>query len=662
MEDASQTRPAREALLQSLAARTLGKDGPFVEQIDDFNPREGQQELAGLIEHAIDQDEDVIAEAGTGTGKTYAYLVPVVQSGRKALLSTGTKNLQEQLYARDLPRVQKTLGMARDVALLKGRANYLCQYRYEQAEHMPRFSQGVLAGQLKSVRQFARSTRHGDLEQLADLPRDSQLYPFVSSTVDNCLGQECPLYGDCFVVQARRRAQEADIVVVNHHLLFADMAIKQDGFGEVLPNSEVVVIDEAHQAPGVATQFFTEGASTRQLLDWLRDIRMEAGTVSAAQATLADTCGRCETRVRELILSSSEAPERGGRERLMELAGVEEALVELIAQMDGTIAVLADQAERSEGLTACWQRGQMLVSRLKKALEGGDEGNVVWFERTPQHLILQVTPLDVADALRKYRARQQASWVFTSATLAVNQSFTHFARQLGLSQETLGLQLDSPFNYPEHGVFLLPKGLPDPRDSFFTDRLVDTVLPILRASKGRAFLLFTSHRARLRAAERLEQEGGFKLFLQGDQPPAELIAAFSQTENALLLASAGFWEGVDVPGDALSVVIIDKLPFAPPDDPVTEARAAALEAQGLSSFAHMSLPQAIIRMKQGAGRLIRSERDRGVLVVGDERLVSKGYGRQFINSLPPMRRTRSLQRVLHFLQQLEQGDEPTVSD
>lgn len=646
----------------SLAARTLGPEGPFAESIDGFTPRESQQQLAALIELGIDQEQDVIAEAGTGTGKTFAYLVPVVQSGRKSVISTGTKNLQEQLYARDLPRVQKTLGIVRDVALLKGRANYLCLYRLEMAGQMARFSRGAMASQLLAVQRFAKRTGHGDLEHVAELPRDSMLYPQVSSTVENCLGQECPLYQDCFVVHARRRAQEADIVVVNHHLLFADMAIKQEGFGEVLPNSEVVVVDEAHQSPSVATQFFTEAVSTRQLLEWLRDSRVESAGVSGGEAVLADVCARCETRVRELLLATVGVEERGSRDRLMAQSGVENALDELIDQVAQMNAALAEQAERSEGLEACWMRGKLFATRLAKVMEGAEEGRVVWYERNQNHLTLQVTPLDVAEALRRYRARQPASWVFTSATLAIGQKFTHFSRQLGLSPEALTLQLDSPFDYPQNSVFFLPKDLPDPRQHNHTEALVEAVVPILRASRGRAFLLFTSHRARLQAAEMLRNIGEFVLFLQGDQPPADLIDQFSRTENAVLLASAGFWEGVDVPGEALSLVVIDKLPFAPPDDPVAEARAKALEAEGLSPFAHMSLPAAIIRMKQGAGRLIRSESDRGVLVVGDERLVSKGYGRQFINSLPPMRRTRSIQRVLHFLENLEANADVPAGD
>jgi ATP-dependent DNA helicase DinG len=628
-------------------AALLGPDGPFAREVPNFAPRAEQQAMARAVQHAIAGRETLVAEAGTGTGKTYAYLVPALLSGERVIVSTGTKALQDQLYFRDLPRVKSVLGARRKTALLKGRSNYLCLYRLDQTVREGANFDRPQAAQLAAIRAWSARTRHGDRMELAEVPEESPLWPRVTSTPENCLGAECPFYDDCHVVKARREALEADLVVVNHHLLFADLALKQEGFGEILPGAAAFILDEAHQVPELAGQFFSQSVSARQLTDLAQDALRECGGVTGAVGLLLEPVEALQDALRQLRLALEPLPARGPFQQLDASAAVREGLHDLREVLAALADLLASQAERSRGFANVHERAALLGERLERIAETTDVRDVRWYERFPRGFALYATPLDLAAPLRAMRERTQAAWIHVSATLSVAGSFEHFARQLGLDDPQT-LLLDSPFDYARQALCYLPDGLPDPNARDYTERVLDAVLPVLEASNGRAFLLFTSHRALRRAAELLTERVPWPLFVQGEAPRHQLLEEFRHSGHGVLLGAASFWEGVDVAGEALSVVVIDKLPFAAPDDPVLQARLEALESQGVNPFMGWQVPAAAIALKQGAGRLIRSVHDRGVLVLCDPRLSTKGYGRLFLASLPPMPRTRELERVRAF--------------
>jgi ATP-dependent DNA helicase DinG len=648
--------------VDDLAERTraaLAPAGPLAEGLPGYSPRAAQAQLADAVARAMDARETLIAEAGTGTGKTYAYLVPALLSGQRTIISTGTRALQDQLYHRDLPRVREALGASVKTALLKGRANYLCQYRLEQAKG-EKFVSREVAAQFQRVVAWAGRTMRGDLSELADIAEDSPLWPQVTSTADNCLGGECPFWSECFVAKARQQAQAADVVVVNHHLLLADLAIKQEGFGEILPGAAAFVLDEAHQLPELAAQFFGEGLGARQLLDLARDALAECKNVTASLSTVLGPARNLEHAMREARLAMEGLPQRGPMARLLaqpKLPGALDQLEHSLAELQQALAPLS---EASPGFTACADRAVELLRRLHAWRQTGsgsepDPGSgsepdpafaVRWYELTQRGFTLQRTPLDVSGPLREYREKSRAAWIFTSATMAVAGDFQHIGKRLGLEAPRELLQ-PSPFDWPNQALCYLPRNLPEPNSRDFLHAMLDEVWPVLEASKGRAFLLFTSHRALREAAEQL-REGPWPLFVQGTAPRNTLLEQFRASGNGVLLGAASFWEGVDVAGEALSVVVIDRIPFAAPDDPVLEARLDAVRRAGGNPFRDEQLPQAVIALKQGVGRLIRSDADRGVLVLCDPRLVTKSYGRLFLDSLPPFPRTRVLADVQDF--------------
>ncbi len=630
------------------SARLLGSDGPFASALDSFAPRTEQLQLAAAIERTIAGGGTLVAEAGTGIGKTLAYLVPVCLSRKRTIISTGTKTLQDQLFFRDLPLVRKILDSSLHAALLKGRANYLCLYRAERARSEGRLPSRAAVAELEAIRGWADVTEDGDLSVSSVMAEDSELRPLVTSTPDNCLGSECPRFDDCFVARARREAQEADIVVVNHHLLFADMAIKHGGFGEVLPGAEVFVVDEAHQAPDTASQFFSTSLTARQISDLCSDILAEAAETSGGMAVVREPVAECRQALREFqAVCHERLGERGTWEDLLGQAEVRRALQSLDSAVAAIEPAVESLSGSRRGLDACRQRLAELQSQFDRLDEPAADSEVRWFERRGKGVAIHTTPLDVSNLFSSFRELVDASWIFTSATLSVNHRFGHFQRQLGL-QEAETLQLDSPFDYPNHALLWLPDSLPDPRDPSFVSALLEQVRPVLEASEGRAFILFTSHRALREAADRLAGHTDQPLFIQGEMPRSALLEAFRQAGNGILLGSASFWGGVDVMGEALSLVIIDKLPFAPPNDPVMVARSRSVREQGGNPFMDLFLPQAVIALKQGAGRLIRDVRDRGVLVICDRRLMTKHYGRVFLESLPPMRRTGDREAAVQF--------------
>ncbi len=656
--------------LAHASCQALDEGGALAQQLDAFVPRPAQLRLTAAIAEAFDQRDVLLAEAGTGTGKTYAYLVPVLLSGLKTIISTGTRALQDQLYHRDLPRVRAALGIGHSSALLKGRANYLCRYRLEQARGEPRFTSTEQVAQFQRIVSWAGRTRFGDIAELEALPDDSPLLPMVTSTVDNCLGNECPFWEQCFVVQARQRAQAADVVVVNHHLLLADLALKQEGFGEILPGAQAFVIDEAHQLPELAANFFGEGFGMRPWQELARDTLAECRSVAGAQASLQPAAAGLDQALRELRVAMEGLPARGTQWRALAMPQVRDGFDALMSALVQLRDALAGVREASPGLDACHARALEGVNRLARWLDDNaplpdfeaepedappPSADVLWYELTPRGFRCQRTPMDVSGPLREHRQRSLASWVFTSATLTVDGSFDHIAARLGL-EDPLTLVQPSPFDWQRQALCYLPRELPDPAARGFGTALIRALHPVLEASGGRAFLLFASHRALREAAEAL-RDGPWPLFVQGQAPRVTLLQRFRESGNGMLLGSASFREGVDVVGEALSVVVIDKLPFAAPDDPVFEARLDAIRRDGGNPFREEQLPQAVIALKQGVGRLIRSETDRGVLVLCDPRLLSRGYGRIFLDSLPPFSRTRELADVQAFF-----APDPALAD
>ena len=628
----------------------LAEGGALAGAIPAFAPRPGQQRLAEAVATAFESRASLLAEAGTGTGKTYAYLVPALLSGMKTIVSTGTRALPDQLYHRDLPRVRDALGVGLKTALLKGRANYLCLYRMEQAKGEAGFGDREQVSQFQRIVAWSGRTRMGDMAELEGLPEDSPLLPMVTSTTDNCLGSECPFWNECFVVQARQRAQAADLVVVNHHLLLADLALKQEGFGEILPGAQAFVVDEAHQLPELAAQFFGEGLGARPLVELARDTMRECKDVAGAMATVQPHAQRLEHATRALRAAMDALPVRATRERAMDSDAVADAFEALELSLTGLADAVAPLRETSPGFDACHARAIEMAGRLARWSEqqGQDQdvGDVLWYELTARGFRLQRTPLDVSGPLREHREKSRAAWVFTSATLAVAGGFDHIATRLGLDDPETVLE-PSPFDWNTQALCYMPPGLPEPMSRGYTTALVDAVRPVLEASGGRAFLLFASHRA-LREAAAALRGAPWPLFVQGEMPRAQLLQRFRESGNGVLLGAASFREGVDVAGDALSVVVIDKLPFAAPDDPVFEARLQAVRRAGGNPFRDEQLPQAVIALKQGAGRLIRTETDRGVLVLCDPRLSGKSYGRVFLESLPPFPSTRDVADVDDF--------------
>ena len=627
----------------------LGATGPFAEQLAGFAPRDAQIRMAQAVEEAIASRSTLVAEAGTGIGKTFAYLVPALLSGERIIISTGTKTLQDQLYFRDLPLVRNALGVSARISLLKGRANYLCLHRLDIARSEGRLPSREAVSELEAVMDWSVRTIDGDLSVAGVVSDDSGLLPLVTSTAENCLGSDCPRFDECHVALARHEAQEADVVVVNHHLLFADMAIKQSGFGEVLPGASAFIVDEAHQAPETASRFFSVSLSARQLSDLFRDFIAESAGVSGAMGVLRDPVAQALQRLKELQLAIAErVPERGPWQTLVRDEGVRSA----IQGLDHAVAELAAAARRLEGsargMDGCLDRiGQVQVCLDRLDAEQGP-GEVRWYEKRGRGFVLNITPLEVSEMFNHFRERAEAAWLFTSATLSVRGDFSHFVARMGLG-DAQTLQLDSPFDYANNARLWIPDALPEPRDPDFVPELLDRVVPLLEASRGRALLRFTSHRALRRAAELLADRVDFPLFVQGEQSRSLLLEQFRESGNGVLLGSASFWEGVDVIGDALSLVVIDKLPFAAPDDPVVEARSDLLRRSGGNPFTQLYLPQAVIALKQGAGRLIRDYNDRGVLVLCDPRIRTRSYGRVFLESLPPMQQAAGQDEAECFL-------------
>ncbi|MBT8076892.1 MAG: ATP-dependent DNA helicase, partial [Gammaproteobacteria bacterium] len=540
------------------SAQLLDSGGPFESVLTGFAPRQEQLQLAEAIEKTVAIGGTLVAEAGTGIGKTLSYLVPVLEGRQRTIISTGTKTLQDQLYFRDLPMVKKALKSTLKTALLKGRGNYLCRYRMDQARKDGRLPSRDSVAELEAIRQWVPSTVDGDLSISSVMTEDSELWPFVTSTAENCLGSDCPDFEACFVARARREAQDADVVVVNHHLLFADMAIKHGGFGEVLPGASVFIVDEAHQAPETASQFFSSSLSVRQISDLCRDVLAEAAETSGGMASVRDGVAHCRQVIKEFQLACHDSLEdRGTWDEMLGSPAVVNALQSLDAAVAALGPVVGALQGASRGMDACLQRLAEIQAQFDHLDKPAPDSEVRWFERRGRGVAIHTTPLDISSLFSGFCEQLDAAWVFTSATLSVNGGFDHFVRQLGL-QDADTLNLDSPFDYENNALMWLPRDLPEPREYAFVPALLEQVRPVLEASKGRAFMLFTSHRALKQAAELLSDTIDHPLFVQGEMPRSMLLEAFRNSGDGILLGSASFWGGVDVMGEALSLVIIDK--------------------------------------------------------------------------------------------------------
>lgn len=630
-------------------------DGPLAETIPGYRKRTQQLEMAQAIEEAIKHSRQLVAEAGTGTGKTFAYLIPALLSGGKVIVSTGTKTLQDQLFNRDLPAVRDALQVPVTVAMLKGRSNYVCHFHLERAANEGRFVSRDDARYVHVIRSFAEHSSTGDKSELTDVPENATIWPAVTSTRDNCIGQDCKFYKDCFVMEARKRALAADVVVVNHHLFFADVMLRDEGVAELLPSANTIIFDEAHQLPEVAGLFFGEDVSTSQLLELARDAHAEAVTTAKDCAALPEGTAALEKAVRDFRLVFSYEGSRMPVQKAQALKGFESAYETMQAKLKALNDVLETQAERDPALENCYERGLALYMQLQRWQTAENNDLVRWVEVFTQSVQLHATPLSVAEGFGRQLASQPRAWIFTSATLAVKSDFSHYIGQMGLKEAATGYW-SSPFDYGEQAILYVPQEMPEPNSPGYTASVAAAALPVIKASRGRAFVLCTSLRAMREVhallKEAFEREGlEFPLMLQGESSRSELLERFRKLGNAVLVGSQSFWEGVDVRGEALSAVIIDKLPFAPPDDPVLAARIDKMNAEGRNAFMEYQLPYAVITLKQGAGRLIRDETDRGVLMICDPRLISKPYGRRIWQSLPPFRRTRELADVTAFFGQ-----------
>jgi ATP-dependent DNA helicase DinG len=629
-------------------ADDFAADGALALAIPGFKPREPQRQMAQAVSEAIENKHELVVEAGTGTGKTYAYLAPALRSGKKVIISTGSKALQDQLYSRDLPTVARALKFKGQVALLKGRSNYLCLERLEQQSMVG----GELAVQAMSdlvhLRGWSSETVDGDISTCGGVAEDSTIWPMVTSTNDNCLGSDCPVYKDCFVVKARRKAMDADVVVVNHHLFLADMVVKESGFAELIPEADVMIFDEAHQVPDIASQYFGQQLSSKQLIDLAKDITIAYRTEVRDVQQLQKSADRLSQCAQDFRLALGDPGFRGNLRDIMNNPNIQRALLLLDDALELCYDVAKMSLGRSALLDAAFDRAALYRGRLKRLKDVTQPGFSYWYECNSRHFILALTPLSVSDRFREVMDERPASWIFTSATLAVNEKMTHFVERLGVSSAKTMI-LESPFDFASQALLCVPRNLPSPNQPGGAKQMARMLLPLIEANNGRCFFLCTSHQMMRDLAEQFRAMLTLPVLLQGETSKGQLLKQFVAAGNALLVATSSFWEGVDVRGDVLSLVIIDKLPFTSPDDPLLKARMEDCKLRGGDPFDEVQLPDAVITLKQGVGRLIRDVDDRGVLVICDNRLVMRPYGAVFLNSLPPTPRTRDIQQAVEFL-------------
>ncbi|OAT54388.1 DinG family ATP-dependent helicase [Providencia heimbachae ATCC 35613] len=636
-------------LTGSVVHDDFSSDGFLARTIPGFQPRAAQVTMSNAVTESIDEQNVLVAEAGTGTGKTYAYLVPALRSGKKIIVSTGSKALQDQLYHRDLPTIIEAMNYTGRTALLKGRSNYLCLERLDQQSLGGGSLEPEILSAVVRLRSWSMESELGDISTCHDIAEDSTVWPMVTSTNDNCLGSDCPRYKECFVLKARRKALEADIVVVNHHLFMADRVVKDTGFGELIPQADVMIFDEAHQIPDIASQYFGQQLSSRQLLDLARDMIITYRTELKDQVQLQKSADRLTQSTLDFRINLGENSFRGNLRDLFKLPVVQRALTLLDDALELCYEVIKTSLGRSQSLDSIFERVTIYRNRLNRLKDVTLPGYSYWFESYGRHFLLALTPLTVADKFSEMIANTPASWIFTSATLSVNEKLSHFTDRLGLvSAKTL--LLASPFDYESQTLLCVPRFAPEPNQRGSAQKLAAMLRPLIEKNRGRCFFLCTSHLMMRELAEEFKATLTLPVLMQGEMSKNKLLAQFISAGNAVLVATSSFWEGVDVRGDRLSCVIIDKLPFTAPDDPLLRARIEDCELRGGDPFVDVQLPDAVITLKQGVGRLIRDTSDYGVIVICDNRLVTRPYGEVFLTSLPPSPRTRSLTKAIEFLE------------
>jgi ATP-dependent DNA helicase DinG len=625
----------------------LGVDGIIGEQIDDFKPRQSQLGMANLIYKAIANTESHIIEASTGIGKSFAYLVPVFLSNKKAVISTGTKNLQDQLFYKDIPLIRKTIVSSKSAALLKGRSNYICLYRVSKFAAQKGFQGREMAALFSTLSEWSDHSETGDISEFPGIPENDRLWFYATSNADNCLGSECPDYDRCFVVKARKKAMDADLVVVNHHLYFSDLALKEEGFGEILPETEVLIFDEAHQLPDIASHFFGSNLSMRQFETLSKDI-LEAEVSEAPDSKELRLPGKqLEKAVSDFRLTLEQFPQKSEWSRIQYAPPIKKVVEQLHISMSDLLEILEVLASRGKELASCFRRLESVEQIFKQYLDP-EETQVSWYEWSERNFRLIVSPLEISDAFRqKLEASSCDSVIFTSATLSSQQSFKYYGERLGI-EDIESIQFDSPFDYQSQALLYIPDYLPDPSQPNYARAFGELCCELIEITQGHCFILFTSYRMLTWTADYLRSRIDYPLFVQGDYQRSELLQQYLQSKNPVLLGTSSFWEGVDVKGDQLRCVVIDKLPFKSPQDPVYRKRLQLANQNGGNAFVDIQIPEATISLRQGVGRLIRDVDDRGIIALCDNRLNSKSYGAKLIQSLPPMKRSNDLTEVKKF--------------
>ena len=634
----------------------FSEKGDLSKNIDGYRVRQEQIDISILIDEAITHKKKLIVEAGTGIGKTFAYLVPAFLSGGKIIISTATKNLQDQLFTKDIPMIRDALKVPVSLAMLKGRSNYLCHLRLENAMIEGAFMTKEDVTHLHLVNQHAKHSVDGDRAELDTIPESSSIWPQVTSTKENCLGQDCSFYKECFVMSARKKALAADVTIVNHHLFFADLNMKEEGISELLPKATTVICDEAHQIPDIASIFFGKNISNSKISEIVQDgfqiYLKHMKDVSDFEPILNDL----EKANKDFRLVFPRESNRYPYQKIFSFSRFESSYLELVEKLKKIIELLALHKDRDSEIEKYFDNANEILNSFDDWLEDKDNNSIKWIEVYSQSLQLNNTPLSIADMFARHINNESTSWVFTSATLAVKNNFDHFKNQLGLIDAD-SVSKESPFNYAEKALLFVPKTMPDANHENFNFAVVNQIYPFIKASKGRAFILCTTLKS-MREIFTLLQDKietdqlDYPIYLQGDGSRNHLLNKFREHGHAILIGSLSFWEGVDVKGDALSLVVIDKLPFFSPEDPVLAARIDKINQSGKNAFMEYQLPNAVITLKQGAGRLIRDEFDKGVLVICDTRIIDKAYGKRMWQSLPPFARTRDDLEVIQFLEKI----------
>jgi len=630
--------------------------GPLSKIVSNFHEREDQVEMAKIVNETIEDKNSLIVEAGTGVGKTFSYLVPALINGGKVVISTATKNLQDQLFFKDIPTIRDALNIPIDINILKGRSNYICQLRMENALLEGKFLNKADAKYIHEIKKISDYSESGEISEFNNIPEVSTIWPFVTSTKENCLGQDCEFYKSCFLIKARKKAITSEVVIVNHHLFFADLVLKDAELSEILPKATTVIFDEAHQIPEIASIFFGQNISTNQIIYLIQDAQQILSHHISDKEKLIELSQSIIDATHLLSSFFEIRNQRIGIEKIEKLDSFKGKIIDLLVHLDKLCKFFNAYSDQDVEFKKLLERTEDIVSKLKNWNKQNEKNYVYWIEIFLKSIQFNITPISIADNFRKFQESNETAWIFTSATLAVNSSFDHFQSLMGLETSNTKL-LKSPFNYSENAYLYVPKDMPETSNRLFNNHLVSHIYPLIIASKGRAFILSTSIKSMNEITSLIKEEFernniSYPILTQGNGSKTKLLEQFKSHGNAILIGSLSFWEGVDVRGSNLSLVIIDKLPFQSPGDPIFESKINMLSDKGINAFMTFQLPKAIIALKQGAGRLIRDEMDKGVLMICDQRIVSKPYGKRFWRSLPDFKRTREQDDVIEFLKHL----------